>query len=180
MKRLGIAILFSFFLAVLQAAEGTAYYSPSGNPEIWVEKPQGYFTVAEWAAAHPPPAPVPLTLDEAKLAKKAAIDANTDRLRDRDGLAHAGERFAMSPGAMLKWTGLMAAKDMLQFPLVILTMDDQPFALADKNALMGFLMAVMAYETAEGSPLTSGRILRARVEAAQTIEEVDAIVDDRE
>ena len=24
------------------------YYSPSGNPEIWDEKPVGYFTEEEW------------------------------------------------------------------------------------------------------------------------------------
>ena len=27
------------------------YYSPSGNPEIWEEKPEGYITQEEWDAA---------------------------------------------------------------------------------------------------------------------------------
>lgn len=39
------------------------YYSPEGNPEVWDEKPQGYFTVEEWEEMHPIPPYVP-TKDE--------------------------------------------------------------------------------------------------------------------
>lgn len=28
------------------------FISPKGNPEIWEEKPEGYFTSAEWFEAH--------------------------------------------------------------------------------------------------------------------------------
>ena len=35
------------------------YYSPEGNYEVWDEKPQGYFTEAEWAELHPPVPYVP-------------------------------------------------------------------------------------------------------------------------
>lgn len=37
------------------------FFSPKGNPEVWAQKPSGYFTPEEWAAAHPDPAPVPPT-----------------------------------------------------------------------------------------------------------------------
>ena len=37
------------------------FYSPEGNPEMWAQKPDGYLTPDEWAAAHPAPAPVPPT-----------------------------------------------------------------------------------------------------------------------
>lgn len=37
------------------------FYSPGGNPEVWAQKPDGYLTPEEWAAAHPDPAPVPQT-----------------------------------------------------------------------------------------------------------------------
>lgn len=40
------------------------FYSPEGNPEVWEQKPDGYFTPEEWAAAHPDPAPVPPTEEE--------------------------------------------------------------------------------------------------------------------
>lgn len=118
-------------------------------------------------------------LREAKEARKAAIDANTDALKLRDGLAHDGKRFSMTDSAMIKWTGLMAAATVLQFPMHILTLDDEPYAIAGQAALMAFLMAVMNYETAPGSPLVSGRELRGRVDAAATVEEVRAIVDER-
>ena len=35
------------------------YFSPAGNPEVWDEKPEGYFTPEQWAAAHPQPEPEP-------------------------------------------------------------------------------------------------------------------------
>lgn len=35
------------------------YYSPSGNLEVWDEKPQGYYTVEEWQEMHPIPPYVP-------------------------------------------------------------------------------------------------------------------------
>lgn len=156
------------------------FYSPNGNPEKWEEKPDDYFTPEEWYALHPPPAPAPIPLDEAKALKKAAIDTNTNRIRDRDGLLHASQRFAMSEGAMVKWTGLLAAKDILPFPMTILTIDDKPFTLANQGELMQFVAAVLGYETSADSPLTTGRVLRARVEDAQTVDEVNAIEDTRE
>lgn len=58
---------------------GNIYISPSGNPEIWDEKPSGYFTVNEWEAAPPPPAP---TLEEARIAKYAEIISGADVLRN--------------------------------------------------------------------------------------------------
>lgn len=42
------------------------FFSPNGNPEVWNEKPDGYFTPAEWAALHPSPK---LTLDELRESK---------------------------------------------------------------------------------------------------------------
>ena len=51
----------------------TIFFSPTGNPEVWNEKPHGYYTPEEWAAAHPEPAPPPPTLDKARAAKLAEI-----------------------------------------------------------------------------------------------------------
>ena len=53
------------------------FYSPEGNPEIWAERPDGYLTPEEWAAAHPTPEPAPEPLDVIKSRKLAAIDAET-------------------------------------------------------------------------------------------------------
>ena len=49
----------------------STYYSPTGNPEVWEEKPDGYFTVAEWQEMHPVPAPAPPT--EAQLSEMLRI-----------------------------------------------------------------------------------------------------------
>lgn len=35
------------------------YYSPTGNLEVWDNKPDGYFTVDEWEEMHPYVPPVP-------------------------------------------------------------------------------------------------------------------------
>jgi hypothetical protein len=44
------------------------YYSPTGNIEVWDEKPQGYYTVEEWEELHPAP-PLPEPTKEEKLAR---------------------------------------------------------------------------------------------------------------
>lgn len=46
------------------------YYNPNGNPEVWDNKPEGYFTPEEWAELHPyiPPEPT-------KEEKLATLDA---------------------------------------------------------------------------------------------------------
>jgi len=35
------------------------YYSPTGNPEVWDSKPDGYYTEEEWQEMHPYIPPVP-------------------------------------------------------------------------------------------------------------------------
>ncbi len=46
------------------------FYSPSGNFEVWDEKPTGYYTEQEWAELHPPTPYVP-----SKKEKLAALDS---------------------------------------------------------------------------------------------------------
>lgn len=48
------------------------FYSPDGNPEIWDEKPEGYFTQQEWDVAHPVPEP---TLEEQASLLLQHVDA---------------------------------------------------------------------------------------------------------
>jgi hypothetical protein len=47
------------------------FYSPTGNFEVWAEKPAGYYTADEWAALHPAPA----TPGPTKEQRLAALDA---------------------------------------------------------------------------------------------------------
>ena len=55
------------------------YYSPSGNFEVWDEKPAGYFTEEEWAALHPPEPYVP-TKEEKLNALDSQYDADLAEL----------------------------------------------------------------------------------------------------
>lgn len=76
-------------------SEQNTFYSPAGNPEIWAEKPAGYFTPEEWKAAHPDPTPEPPpppTPEEQQAAFTAAIQAHLDgfaRTRNYDGILSA-------------------------------------------------------------------------------------------
>ena len=57
------------------------YYSPTGNYEVWDEKPDGYYTLEEWKQLHPDPEPPEPTKEE----KLAALDVQYDN--DKDTLA---------------------------------------------------------------------------------------------
>ena len=46
----------------------STYFSPTGNPEVWENKPDGYYTIEEWKELHPDPIPV-LTFEEVKANK---------------------------------------------------------------------------------------------------------------
>lgn len=41
-----------------------SFYSPTGNIEVWKEKPAGYFTPDEWFELHPSPEPDPPSTEE--------------------------------------------------------------------------------------------------------------------
>jgi hypothetical protein len=51
------------------------YYSPTGNFEVWDEKPTGYYTAEEWAELHPAPPPPEPTKEE----KLAQLDAQYEQ-----------------------------------------------------------------------------------------------------
>jgi hypothetical protein len=53
----------------------STFISPSGNPEVWAERPDGYFTLAEWAALHPEPEPEPPSPEALAGAARARRDA---------------------------------------------------------------------------------------------------------
>jgi hypothetical protein len=156
----------------------STYISPGGNPEVWAEKPDGYFTPEEWGVLHPPEPP---TLDEAKAAKIAAIDVRTEELIRR-GFTFAGKRFSMSSAAQQNWGNLASglALGMLPFPMPVSTVDESSHILTSADDLKAFLGAYMLYQADPAQPLGSGRALKERITAAATVAEVEAIVDARE
>lgn len=55
------------------------YYSPSGNIEVWDEKPSGYYTEEEWAELHPP-TPYEPTIEEQLAALDSQYNADKEEL----------------------------------------------------------------------------------------------------
>jgi hypothetical protein len=49
----------------------STFYSPEGNAEVWASKPNGYYTLEEWAALHPAPKPTVEEVRESKLSELA-------------------------------------------------------------------------------------------------------------
>ena len=54
------------------------YISPTGNPEVWNDKPDGYLTPEAWKEAHPSPPPPEPTVEE----KIAQLDAEYNAEKD--------------------------------------------------------------------------------------------------
>jgi hypothetical protein len=140
--------------------------------------------VCQWVAAGNAmpeivPYPVP-TLVGAKAAKIAAIDAKTAALITA-GFVFGGENFSMSDAAQRNWIGLAAAKanGMLSFPIAVSTVSEGAFTIADATAFAGFLAAYLTYQVNPAAPLASGRALKALVNAAESVEAVNAIEDNR-
>lgn len=50
------------------------FFSPSGNPEEWLKKPDGYFTVSEWLAKQPAAVNIELTETERFAELRASRD----------------------------------------------------------------------------------------------------------
>lgn len=72
------------------------YYSPSGNPEVWETKPEGYMTEEEWQEAHPAPPPPEPTREEKLAALNAQYDSDKATLVQEytDALMHDDSEMA--------------------------------------------------------------------------------------
>ena len=84
------------------------FYSSSGNPELWAEKPNGYYTEAEWQELHPPEPETESTLDDIKTAKRAEI-ANARYLAERAGMSFNGIMIKTDDVSQNKITGAVLA-----------------------------------------------------------------------
>lgn len=70
------------------------YYSPSGNPEIWDEQPEGYITVEDWEAAR---AAEEAAAEAARLAEYNGVAARALRLREqRDSRLAASDKYLLA------------------------------------------------------------------------------------
>jgi len=124
--------------------------------------------------------PVQISLEDAKRDKIQEIDQKTQDLIT-SGFDFDNARFSMSAKAQDNWSGLGIAYTLgfLSFPLPVSTVDEGIYILADETALLQFLGAYMQYQSDPSQPLGAGRLLKTQVSECTTVEEVEAIIDNR-
>ena len=98
------------------------YISPEGNPEVWAEKPAGYFTPEQWAATHPVPESKPdpdaerlarlteiktelAAIDLASIRPLRAVDNGSDSIGDHQRLIELERKAAALRAEMEKLNG---------------------------------------------------------------------------
>lgn len=166
------------------------FISPDGNPEVWAVCPDGYLTPEEWAAAHPAPEPPEPTLEEAKASKltvierqtSAAILAGFNYTMNGESLHFSydsfdQQNFADSANvAMLTQSGVDGLPTAVTWnayrdwnpeqggELVRLTLTAAQF-------LELYTAGALAHKAAK---MEAGGLRKAAVEAAQTVDEVEA------
>ena len=109
-----------------------------------------------------------------KLNKNEAIDKRTVELIN-GGFIFDSNTFSLSEPAQLNWVGMKTLEALMSFPSDITTKDDGLYSLTQAN-LDPFIGTAMATKQAH---LDSGRLLKISINAATTIEEIDAIEDNR-
>lgn len=113
-------------------------------------------------------------LDMNKIKKNGQIDIRTQELIFQ-GFTYDGQTFSLSEMAQLNWVAMEASSDLLTWPVVITTKDDSEYSLTLANSPY-FYGAALSTKQAH---LNSGRALKLQVNAATTIAEVDAVIDNR-
>ena len=119
-------------------------------------------------------------LVEAKKKKIELIDKRTSELITF-GFSYKGKNFSMSDAAQRNWIGLAYAKGMvlILFPFIVSCVDEGTYTITDTMDFTYFIIAFMQYQTDLNLPLGKGRILKALVNAAASVDEVNGIVDPR-
>lgn len=149
------------------------FYSPDGNPEIWAERPDGYLTPAEWAAAHPVPEPEPPTLEEARTDALA-------RLNSAFAAAEAEGKVMSSAGFIIDATersnrdidGLITSMEASSTPETTFCAADNSFHTVTLEQLKAMRLEVIAH----GQTLYTRKwALRTAIESAQSVEAVQAV-----
>lgn len=113
-----------------------------------------------------------------QLIRKELIDKNTRDLIAK-GFMHSGHKFSLSLAAQANWNRMVAkhAAGKLTFPTdEVSTFYGARHTFTDAAAFEAFEDAYLA---AIDSIIESGRLLKEQVDAAATVEEVNAVIDTR-
>ena len=156
--------------------ERNTFVSPNGNYEIWEEKPEGYFTIDEWKEAHPEPVPPPPTLEEVKALKIKEINEMRDML-EQAGFEFKGSYFDSD---QISYMRLLGASQTAQTALatgqafsIDWTLSDNTTRTMTAQDMIGIIPAFAMYSNQLHEDAS---FIKSKIEDAQTIEEVEAII----
>jgi hypothetical protein len=125
---------------------------------------------------------IPGYLDTLKASRIRAIDARTRELLTL-GFEYDGHQFSMSDAAQKNWmllfigllAGIVTEGNIPQAS----TQEEVSYTFENLSSLQAFLSVYASYQTDPGAPLSTGRTLKASISAAETIEEVNLVLDER-
>lgn len=146
------------------------FYSPEGNAEVWASKPDGYYTPTEWAALHPPPVP---TLEEARESKLSELAHSFNQRVSGAVQTSPGYLMQFDTSDSLKMQGAIQLLEATGATEGYLTQADDTTVY---HVPLGTMRAVLVEMLAAYAACHSCKQeLRARINAAQTKDDLDAI-----
>ena len=146
------------------------FYSPSGNPEAWASKPNGYFTPEEWAALHPEPKP---TIEEVRENKLTELASSFNQRIFGFIITTDGYKMQFDTSDAIKMEGAIKLLEATGATEGYLTQaDDTTVYNVPLDVMKTVLIEMM---TAFAACHARKQELRAAIKTAETIEELDAI-----
>lgn len=146
------------------------FYSPTGNPEVWEVKPDGYLTPEEWAALHPAPKP---TLEEVRESKLSELAYSFNQRVSGSVTTTGGYKMQFDTSDAVKTQGAIQLLEATGATEGYLTQaDDTTVYNVPLDTMKSVLIEMMS---AFAACHARKQELRAAIKAAETVEELDAI-----
>lgn len=148
----------------------STFYSPTGNPEVWNEKPDGYYSPEEWAALHPPPLP---TLEDMRESKMAEMMSSFNQHVSGSIVTKGGYKMQFDTSDAIKMQGAIQLLEATGATAGYLTQaDDTTIYHVPLETMKAVLVEMLA---AYAQCHARKQELRAQINAAQNVEELNAI-----
>lgn len=147
------------------------FYSPNGNPEVWNEKPEGYYTPEEWEALHPLPEP---TLEELRESKMAEMVSSFNRRVSGSVTTTGGYKMQFDTSDSLKMQGAISLMEATGQTEGYLTQaNDETVYHVSLETMKAVLVEMLA---AYAQCHARKQELRALINSAETAEDLDEII----
>lgn len=123
----------------------------------------------------------PEFLNESKQTKKSEIQQKTQLIKEQNGFSYDGKTFPYYFQNGLEWSSLLVLvnNDSLSYPWTIQCLDGTPYQLANKDKALDFITTFIQHETSPDSPSGIERTLLAKISMANSISELNNIMDER-